>query len=75
MRTVITTNPVGEYVTRHHTVSEVGTFTGVPASGHGTYVTGSGSGRPVGRYTQRGSALAVSTRSTRVHHPLGASRC
>ncbi len=48
-----TSATVGEYVARTHPVTRVGTYTGSPASGHGSYVSGVTEDRPVGRYTQR----------------------
>ncbi|MDR6169899.1 MULTISPECIES: hypothetical protein [unclassified Curtobacterium] len=44
--------PAGEYVNRSLVVSGVGTFTGVPATARGTYVSGTTSRARTGQYVQ-----------------------
>jgi hypothetical protein len=48
----VTTVPSGEYVNRTLVASEVGTFTGVPATARGTYVSGTTSCARTGQYVQ-----------------------
>jgi hypothetical protein len=44
--------PAGEYVNRSLVASGVGTFTGVPATARGTYVSGTTSRARTGQYVQ-----------------------
>ncbi|WP_139202032.1 hypothetical protein [Curtobacterium sp. MCBA15_016] len=44
--------PAGEYVNRSLVVSEIGTFTGVPATTRGTYVSGTTWSAQAGQYVQ-----------------------
>lgn len=48
----VTTVPAGEYVNRSPAVSGAGTFTGVPATARGTYVSGTTSCARTGQYVQ-----------------------
>jgi hypothetical protein len=54
----------GDYVTRAHPITQVGTYTGVPARTRGTYVSGTATPDHVGRYIQSAPRKAPARTAT-----------